>query len=122
MEGLHEMNKTPRTEAVIKMAVGPMREYAIIEHAQTLERELLKAREERDEVRAELEMWRDGNILHEIHRDELEKVECERDQARRELDIQLESISFHMDRDPVKDHPLRADDAKLEMTQKGAND
>jgi hypothetical protein len=30
----------------------------------------------------ELEMWRDGNILHEIHRDELEKVERERDQWR----------------------------------------
>jgi hypothetical protein len=33
----------------------------------------------RNEARAELEMWRDGNILHEIHRDELEKVERERD-------------------------------------------
>lgn len=35
------------------------------------------------------------------------------DQARRELDIQLESIHFHMERVPVKDHPLRADDAPL---------
>ncbi len=35
------------------MAVGPMREYAIIKHAQTLERELLKAQAERDEARAE---------------------------------------------------------------------
>ena len=40
---------------------------------------------ERDEARTELEMWRDGNILHEIHRDELEKVERERDEAREEL-------------------------------------
>jgi hypothetical protein len=47
------MNNTPRTEAVVKMAVGPMREYAIIKHAQTLERELLKAQAERDEARAE---------------------------------------------------------------------
>lgn len=41
------------------------------------------------------------------------KLERERDQARRELDIQLESIHFHMERVPVREHPLRADDAKL---------
>lgn len=41
-----------------------------------------KLKRERDEARTELEMWRDGNILHEIHRDELEKVERERDDAR----------------------------------------
>jgi hypothetical protein len=35
--------KTPRTEAVVRMAVGPMREYAIIEHAQSLERELIES-------------------------------------------------------------------------------
>jgi hypothetical protein len=38
---------------------------------------------ERDKTRAELEMWRDGNIMHQTHRDELEKVECERDEARK---------------------------------------
>jgi hypothetical protein len=43
---------------------------------------------ERDEARAELEMWRDGNILHEIHRDELQKVERERD-AWREMAVEL---------------------------------
>ena len=37
---------------------------------------------ERDEARTELEMWRDGNIMHQIHRDELEKTERERDEAR----------------------------------------
>jgi hypothetical protein len=37
---------------------------------------------ERDKARTELEMWRDGNIMHQIHRNELEKVECERDEAR----------------------------------------
>lgn len=37
--------------------------------------------EERDAARTELEMWRDGNIMHEIHRDELEKAERERDEA-----------------------------------------
>jgi hypothetical protein len=35
--------KTPRTESVVRMAVGPMREYAIIEHAQNLERELIES-------------------------------------------------------------------------------
>jgi len=45
------------------------------EWAEQLERE-------RDKTRAELEMWRDGNILHEVHRNELEKVERERDEAR----------------------------------------
>lgn len=40
---------------------------------------------ERDEARAELEMWRDGNILHEVHRDELEKAERERDEAQKKL-------------------------------------
>ena len=44
-----------------------------------------EANKERDEARTELEMWRDGNILHEIHRDELEKVERERDEAREEV-------------------------------------
>jgi len=46
-----------------------------IEYARKLERE-------RDKARTELEMWRDGNIMHQIHRDELEKTERERDEAR----------------------------------------
>jgi hypothetical protein len=47
---------------------------------------LREANKERDKARAELEMWRDGNIMHQIHRDELEKAECERDEARRSLE------------------------------------
>jgi hypothetical protein len=39
----------------------------------------------RDKMQTELEMWRDGNILHEVHRDELEKTERERDEARSAL-------------------------------------
>jgi hypothetical protein len=39
-------------------------------------------KQERDEARTELDMWRDGNIMHQIHRDELEKTERERDEAR----------------------------------------
>jgi hypothetical protein len=41
-----------------------------------------KIRLQRDEARTEMELWRDGNIMHQIHRDELEKVERERDEAR----------------------------------------
>lgn len=64
------MNKTPRTETVVKMAVGPMREYAIIEHAQTLERELLKAREERDEAREALrDMLSGWKYIRQVHGD-----------------------------------------------------
>jgi hypothetical protein len=53
------------------------REMGIYGFAEKLERE-------RDEARTELEMWRDGNIMHQIHRDELEKVEREREEAREE--------------------------------------
>ena len=49
-----------------------------------LERERDEAREERDKIQTELEMWRDGNIMHQIHRDELEKAERDRDEAREE--------------------------------------
>jgi hypothetical protein len=54
----------------------------ICEIAEKLERERDEAREERDKMQTELEMWRDGNILHEVHRDELEKTERERNEAR----------------------------------------
>lgn len=40
-----------------------------------------KAERERDKALTELEMWRDGNIMHQIHGDELEKSERERDEA-----------------------------------------
>jgi hypothetical protein len=43
--------KTPRTEAVIRMAVGPMREYAIIEHTRNLERENIVLYEALEEIK-----------------------------------------------------------------------
>jgi hypothetical protein len=46
-----------------------------------------EARGDRDTIQTELEMWRDGNILHEVHRNELEKVEQERDEAREDLEF-----------------------------------
>jgi hypothetical protein len=48
-----------------------------------------KLERERDKARTELEMWRDGNILHEIHRNELEKTERERDEAREKLESEM---------------------------------
>jgi hypothetical protein len=50
--------------------------------AEALAKTQVELKAERDEARCELEMWRDGNILHEMHRDELAKVERERDEAR----------------------------------------
>jgi hypothetical protein len=44
-----------------------------------------EAREDRDTIQTELEMWRDGNIMHQIHRDELEKTERQRDEAVEEV-------------------------------------
>jgi exonuclease VII large subunit len=46
---------------------------------------LSEARRERDEAKTELEMWRDGNIMHQIHKDECEKAERERNEAQKEL-------------------------------------
>jgi Zn-dependent M32 family carboxypeptidase len=71
-----------------------------------------KAIRERDEARAELEMWRDGNILHQIHRDELEKVERERDEAREEAERLRTAVSRLLNdswNGPIDaDHPARA--------------
>jgi hypothetical protein len=70
------MSDTPETDAVASPHIGFYSCATVpAEFARRLERE-------RDEARTELEMWRDGNILHEIHRNELEKVERERDEAR----------------------------------------
>ena len=57
--------------------------YRIEANAMMMQRD--EAREEQDKAKTELEMWRDGNILHEIHRNELEKAERERDEAREEV-------------------------------------
>jgi hypothetical protein len=99
------MNKqpTPETDKAERMAYS--QEYMVpTEFASKLERERDEANEElskkyveydqlfdeAEKIRIELEMWRDGNIMHEIHRNELEKVERERDEAREELhDIRL---------------------------------
>jgi len=61
----------------------------ICEIAEKLERERDEAREERDKMQTELEMWLDGNIMHQVHRNELEKTERERDEAREKLDEEM---------------------------------
>jgi hypothetical protein len=60
---------------------------ARIHESQDIEKTCEQLERERDEALTELEMWRDGNILHEIHRDELEKAERERDEAIADRDI-----------------------------------
>jgi hypothetical protein len=62
---------TPETDAAC-FPMNAKHPYVSTDFARKLERE-------RDEARTELEMWRDGNIMHQIHRDELEKAERERD-------------------------------------------
>ena len=80
------MSDTPETDKLLTdWMQGVTKDLPnFVEIARRLERE-------RDEARTELEMWRDGNILHEIHRNELEKVERERDEAR-ELHTTLQKV------------------------------
>jgi len=74
------MSDTPETEELKCLALIEV--MAIPQERREIALGTLRAIKERDEARTELEMWRDGNILHEIHRNELEKVERERDEAR----------------------------------------
>jgi hypothetical protein len=76
-----------RDEAISRYKALKAGDEAIIK---TLMRELNEARRKRDEsttklqqISSELQMWRDGNILHENHRDELDKLKRERDEARK---------------------------------------
>jgi uncharacterized small protein (DUF1192 family) len=41
------------------------------------------AADEIERLRTQLEMWQDGNIMAESHRDEIERLTAERDEARR---------------------------------------
>ena len=69
----------------IRLNLGEDAEGYTLTHAVcVLQQERDEAREGRDKLQTELEMWCDGNILHEVHRNELEKVEQERDEAREE--------------------------------------
>ena len=78
--------------------------------AEKLERERDEAIKERDKMRTELEMWRDGNIMHQIHKDELEKAERERDEAR-EVGIAQHSVikDLILERDEAKSKDFRAE-------------
>jgi hypothetical protein len=66
---------------------------------------LREANKERDKARTELEMWRDGNIMHQIHRDELEKTERERDEVREALmkieDLFIDGTDIYADREKM---------------------
>jgi hypothetical protein len=87
-----KVSDTPETDAAIVAAGGDW-SYYLGKCSRKLERE-------RDEARTELEMWRDGNILHEIHRDELEKVERERDEAiTRRMETIMQCELYEQERD-----------------------
>jgi len=66
---------------------------------------LREANKERDKARTELEMWRDGNIMHQIHRDELEKTEREGDEVREALmkieDLFIDGTDIYADREKM---------------------
>ena len=76
---------TPETDAAASPHIGFYSCATVTANfARRLEIERDEAIKERDKIQTELEMWRDGNILHEVHRNELEKVEQERNEAREE--------------------------------------
>jgi hypothetical protein len=58
-----------------------------IHECQDIEKTCEQLERERDEALTELEMWRDGNIMHEMHKEEIEKAERERDEARADLEF-----------------------------------
>jgi len=94
--------KTPETDH-LENELGSAAKFShpvIWRHARQLERERDEAREERDKMQTELEMWRDGNIMHQIHRDELEKKERERNEAREEVRL-LKAILDLIKRDTL---------------------
>jgi hypothetical protein len=83
--GCHDVDWTPK--AVYELRAERDSLQIALEEISNLAKTL---KNERDEARTELEMWHDGNIIHLFHRDELEKTERERDEARDELrDIRL---------------------------------
>jgi hypothetical protein len=71
------MSDTPETDHLVDLDNMQDQRDLAMKVIKRLERE-------RDKMQTELELWRDGNILHEVHRDELEKTERERDEARDE--------------------------------------
>jgi hypothetical protein len=58
------------------VGVDPARKWA------QCERERDEATTKLQQISSELQMWRDGNILHENHREELDRLKRERDEAR----------------------------------------
>ena len=112
------MSDTPETDSVAEL-VGMGHFMVDSEFARKLERERDEAREERDKMQTELEMWRDGNILHEVHRDELEKTERERDEAQEKAErYRLEANSFMLQRDEARNELLKCNKYNDELYRK----
>jgi hypothetical protein len=90
------MNDTLETDAFIASQNHSPTTHQLKNFARILERE-------RDKARTELEMWRDGNIMHQIHRDELEKVEQERDEAiTRRMETIMQCELYEQERDRLR--------------------
>ena len=130
------MSDTPETDAFIASQNHSPTTHQLKNFARILERERDRTRQllvadaervdaylgvctERDEARTELEMWRDGNILHEVHRDELEKTERERDEAQEKAErYRLEANSFMLQRDEARNELLKCNEYNDELYRK----
>jgi hypothetical protein len=98
--GCHDVDWTPK--AVYELRAERDSLQIALEEISNLAKTL---KNERDEARTELEMWHDGNIIHLFHRDELEKTERERDEARDALmkieDLFIDGTDIYADREKM---------------------
>jgi hypothetical protein len=98
--GCHDVDWTPK--AVYELRAERDSLQIALEEISNLAKTL---KGERDEARTELEMWHDGNIIHLFHRDELEKTERERDEARVALmkieDLFIDGTDIYADRETM---------------------
>jgi hypothetical protein len=66
--------------------------------------------EERDKALCELEMWQDGNIMHEFHRNEIQGLEQQRDRLAEALRELCETLLNEKPRD-ITESLYKAGDA-----------
>jgi len=79
-EASKNVSETPETDMLLSNQLHDCVPYD--DAAEQLADLACKLERQRDKARTELDLWRDGNILHEIHSNELEEAERERDEAR----------------------------------------
>jgi chromosome segregation ATPase len=96
------MSETPDTNALLDRVDAAMK---LIEITR---RERDEATTKLQQISSELQMWRDGNILHENHRDEIDKL-------KHELDIELERSNHY--RDKWQTAIRERDEAKMKLKE-----